>query len=277
MGTYAIGQGDLTAGKNYDLTFRAANLTVTARPITVTADPQTKVYGDADPKLTHQLSQGSLHQDDGFSGDADPLSDVGPYQVTATGLSGRNYAITYVPGSLQVTPAPLSVKADGKTKEYGEANPSLSGTLAGVKNGDDVTASYTTGADLTSGVGPYAIVAKAVGGQPGHLWHRARDGHVADRDSRVGAAVQLDRDALPVQLEHEGSDRGDMPSLGEPDRRQHRVLGGHLPHQVRVLRPQRPHTGGAGPLRVTWVSRVSSHPAAWRALTSSRAARTEAC
>ena len=49
VGTYAINQGTLALGSNYNLSFVAANLTITVRPITVTADPQSKVYGDADP------------------------------------------------------------------------------------------------------------------------------------------------------------------------------------------------------------------------------------
>ena len=51
VGSYAIRRGSLTAGPNYDLTFVGAQLRIAARAITVTADPQSKVYGDADPAL----------------------------------------------------------------------------------------------------------------------------------------------------------------------------------------------------------------------------------
>src|SRR5205807_114202 len=56
---YAISQGSLSAGTDYTIAFTAANFTITARGLTVTADPQTKVYGDADPALTY--THGSLY------------------------------------------------------------------------------------------------------------------------------------------------------------------------------------------------------------------------
>ena len=52
--------------------------------------------------------------------------------------------------------------ADDQTKIYGQANPTLTGTLAGVQNGDNITASYATSADTGSGVGNYPISATLV-------------------------------------------------------------------------------------------------------------------
>ena len=46
VGGYAIQQGTVAASANYNLTFVAANLTISAKPITVTADAKSKVYGD---------------------------------------------------------------------------------------------------------------------------------------------------------------------------------------------------------------------------------------
>ena len=54
--TYPIGQGTLTAGSNYALTFFGANLTITAAPLTVTAAAASKVYGDPVPSLTGNIS-----------------------------------------------------------------------------------------------------------------------------------------------------------------------------------------------------------------------------
>src|SRR5204862_142816 len=68
VGAYAIVQGTLTAGSNYNLTYAGANLTITLRPITVTADPKAKVYGYADPALTYQITSGSLAFSNTFTG-----------------------------------------------------------------------------------------------------------------------------------------------------------------------------------------------------------------
>jgi MBG domain (YGX type) len=56
-----------------------------------------------------------------------------------------------------VTAATLTVKADDKSKTYGDANPALTGSITGIQNGDDITATYNTTATASSSVGDYAI------------------------------------------------------------------------------------------------------------------------
>src|SRR5438552_13431155 len=68
------------------------------------------------------------------------------------------YEVTSSNGTLSVNKAPLTVTADNKSREYGDANPSFTGTLNGVKNGDNITASYSSSATPASAVGTYAIV-----------------------------------------------------------------------------------------------------------------------
>jgi hypothetical protein len=68
VGTYAINQGSLTLGGNYNLIYVPAVLTITTRPITVTADAKTKVFSTADPPLTYQITSGSLAFSDPFIG-----------------------------------------------------------------------------------------------------------------------------------------------------------------------------------------------------------------
>ncbi len=41
---------------NYDLSYQGNNLTITKALLNVIADGKTKVYGDADPSLTYQVS-----------------------------------------------------------------------------------------------------------------------------------------------------------------------------------------------------------------------------
>jgi glucuronoarabinoxylan endo-1,4-beta-xylanase len=61
--------------------------------------------------------------------------------------------------SLTVNKAPLSVTAANQTMTYGGTLPALTGTLTGVVNSDNITASYATTATATSVVGSYAITA----------------------------------------------------------------------------------------------------------------------
>ena len=50
------------------------------------------------------------------------------------GLTSSNYTITYVDGTLGVTPAALTITALNATKVYGQANPAFSVSFAGFVN-----------------------------------------------------------------------------------------------------------------------------------------------
>ena len=60
--------------------------------------------------------------------------------------------------SLVVQPAAITVTANGATRSYGMTNPAFGGTLVGVTNGDNITASYTCSATPASPPGAYSIV-----------------------------------------------------------------------------------------------------------------------
>jgi hypothetical protein len=77
-----------------------------------------------------------------------------------------NYAISYVNGTLSVTPAVLTVTADNKSRGYGDANPPLTASYSGFKNGETLATSGVTGAPGltttatgTSAIGSYPITA----------------------------------------------------------------------------------------------------------------------
>jgi len=113
VGTYAIGQGTVSAGNNYAITFVADNLAITPAPLTITADNQTKVFAAALPMLTASYS-GLVNGDTAASLTTAPTLSTtatatstpsgNPYSITAAGAVDSNYTITYVPGSLVVGP-----------------------------------------------------------------------------------------------------------------------------------------------------------------------------
>ncbi|MBA4789199.1 MAG: filamentous hemagglutinin N-terminal domain-containing protein [Rhizobiales bacterium] len=157
-------------GMPYRILYAGANvITIAARHITVTADAQTRDYGDANPDLTYAVTSGSLVPGDSLVGSlltgATATSDVGTYAITQgtlTDANNPNYAIIYVGADLSVTPATLTYVATAASRDYGDANPTLTGTVTGFKNGQTVSvltgsASWTTTADANSDVGDYAI------------------------------------------------------------------------------------------------------------------------
>ena len=132
VGPYAITQGTLALSTNYALTYVGATLTITARPITVTADGQTKVYGNADPALSYQVTSGTVVTGDSFSGALTRVAGeaVGPYAITQGTLAlSTNYTLSYVGATLTITARPITVTADGQTKgvwQRGSGPPAVS-------------------------------------------------------------------------------------------------------------------------------------------------------
>jgi hypothetical protein len=163
IGNYSIEPSGLSA-TNYSLTFSNGTLTVSAFALTVTADNQSRPYGSANPTLTGTLAgvQNGDNITANYTTTADTNSSVGIYDILPhlVDPDGKltNYAISTNIGALHITSASLTVTADNHSRTYGAANPALTGTLSGVQNGDDITANYSTVADLISPIGTYSIV-----------------------------------------------------------------------------------------------------------------------
>ena len=164
VASYAIQQGTLALSANYTLGFVGANFTISQRPVTVTADAKSKVYGNADPALTYQITTGSLAFSDGFSGALTRLAGEtvlgGPYAINqGTLVLSANYALTYVGANLTITTRPVTVTADAKSKTYGTADPSLTYqiTAGSLAFSDVFSGGLTRAAGETVLGSPYAI------------------------------------------------------------------------------------------------------------------------
>ncbi|HEY8949282.1 MAG TPA: MBG domain-containing protein [Rhizomicrobium sp.] len=164
VGNYPITQGTLAASSNYALSYIGATLAVTARPLTITADDLSRMYGDANPALTYVVGGDGLVNGDALTGAlatvANGASNVGNYAIgQGTLAASSNYAVTYVGGTLAVTPRNLTITADDLSRLYGDANPALTYTIggSGLVNGDTLTGGLATAAGLTSNIGNYAI------------------------------------------------------------------------------------------------------------------------
>jgi hypothetical protein len=126
---------------NYTLT-QPAGLTgdITAKAITVTADALTKTYGDPDPALTQQVTNGALETGDSFTGALTRVTGetVGTYAIQqGTFTAGANYNITFVSKDLTI----------------GTKNLTVAGATAQNKSYDNTTAAVISGATLVGKVG----------------------------------------------------------------------------------------------------------------------------
>jgi 6-phosphogluconolactonase (cycloisomerase 2 family) len=148
---------------NYTVTINPGTLTITQAALTVTAADASRLYGNANPVFTGTIV--GIRNGDPitatFSSVATPASVVGTYPIVPALVDplGKvsNYTVTLVNGTLTITPAPLSVAAGNTNRNYGNANPTFTGTITGLKNADPITANFTTTATITSPVGTYPI------------------------------------------------------------------------------------------------------------------------
>src|SRR5262249_48344469 len=145
------------ADANYNITYVSGNLTIAPAPLTITADDKTKAYGDALPSFTAAYSgfvnsetSANLTTLPTLATTATAASHVSasPFVITASGAADPDYAITYVPGHLTITPVPLTITAENATTVYG-ALPTLTAGYSGLVNGD-TSASLTTPPTLTT-------------------------------------------------------------------------------------------------------------------------------
>ena len=159
-----------------DGTFASANttstLTITPAMLTITANPETKVYGAADPALAY-TARGFEFSDTAATVLTGSLARVqastlageqaGGYAITQGTLAANsNYTISFTGNTLTITPALLNITANPQTKVYGTADPTLTDTAAGFINTtvdgvaiDDTAASVLSGAPARAKRAPW--------------------------------------------------------------------------------------------------------------------------
>ena len=128
------------------------DFTIVPAPLTVTASSGSMTYGGTTPTITPEYSgfengdtPSSLTAAPDCSSAATSASPVAgsPYASTCTSAVDPNYSFTYVPGSVSVGPAPLTITASSPSMEYGTTPPAITPLYSGLMNND-------TGASLTT-------------------------------------------------------------------------------------------------------------------------------
>jgi hypothetical protein len=171
VGTYPISATLIDpAGKlgNYTVTLTSGTLTIGPAALSVTPADASRLYGQDNPAFTGTLTgiQNGDNITATYSSAATAASFVGTYPITASlvdpdGKLG-NYDVTLNEGTLTIDPAALTVTPADASRLYGQDNPAFTGTLAGIQNGDNITATYSSAATATSFVGTYPITALLV-------------------------------------------------------------------------------------------------------------------
>jgi hypothetical protein len=171
VGTYAIKQSGATA-KNYVFEYEDGTLTVNKAPLTMTANNKSMTYGSNVPTLDAKYdglknneTQPVWNSKPEFSTTATSASKVGKYPITISNADAKNYQLTINSGTMTIEKAELTVRADSKSKVYGDENPEFTLTYNGLKNNDSVPEwekrpTVETTASAKSPVGTYPISVK---------------------------------------------------------------------------------------------------------------------
>ena len=131
------------------ITASSGDFTYGGTPITITPNYAGFVNGD---------SASSLATAPTCSTTATSSSPVGTYPSTCTGAVDGNYTISYVPGTVTVDPAPLTVTASSAGFHYGDVPPLITPLYSGLVNGDtgpETAPTCSTTATNSSPVGTY--------------------------------------------------------------------------------------------------------------------------
>lgn len=175
IGTAAIWVSSMqgASANNYVLFVPSAGtMTITKAPLSIVPANKTRLYGDANPGLTGSLvglTGGDTANEATvtYSTDANASYFVGSFPIkvaTATGEVLNNYTVKFETGFLSITPAPLFVTTEDRSRRYGAVNPGFASAITGARNGDVFTASsHSTTATPSTPVGTAEIVANVTG------------------------------------------------------------------------------------------------------------------
>lgn len=171
------GDDDVTA--NYDITYVNGTLKVTKKVVTITANSDTKTY-DGTALTNDGYTVSGLEAGDRVdrvtitgtqtkAGTSNNVPSAAVIKNSADEVVNDNYTISYVNGTLEVTPKAVTITADSDTKVYdGTALTKDSYTNSELAAGDTIENVTVTGSQISAGEGanvPSAAVIKNANGE----------------------------------------------------------------------------------------------------------------
>ena len=137
---------------NYAVSYSAGATTINRAALTVTASNASSTYGGTPPAIIPGYA-GFVNGDTASSLTTKPTCTTtatssspvsgSPYPSSCTGAVDANYSFAYVPGSVTVNQAALTVTASSVSMTYGSTPPAITPLYTGFVNGD-------TGSSLTT-------------------------------------------------------------------------------------------------------------------------------
>ena len=225
----SAGQCSIIASTADNLIQAKCVVTVVKIPLTAHVANTTKVYGDANPEFN--ITYSGFRDGDsevGFSVPAsistivDNSSKVGKYDIVASGAVSDKYEISYIPGTLTITKAPLIISAGNYTKKQGDAMPVFKASYAGFKNGEDESVLtkqpvFSCEANEASAPAEYAVTISGAEAENYEISYEQGHLTVVEADAVVVRAKSYNRqygDENPVfEFETEGAALDGTPEI----------------------------------------------------------------
>ena len=225
----SAGQCSIIASTADNLIQAKCVVTVVKIPLTAHVANTTKVYGDANPEFN--ITYSGFRDGDsevGFSVPAsistivDNSSKVGKYDIVASGAVSDKYEISYIPGTLTITKAPLIISAGNYTKKQGDAMPVFKASYAGFKNAEDESVLtkqpvFSCEANEASAPAEYAVTISGADAENYEISYEQGHLTVVEADAVVVRAKSYSRqygDENPVfEFETEGAALDGTPEI----------------------------------------------------------------
>ncbi|MCW5554739.1 MAG: beta-propeller fold lactonase family protein [Verrucomicrobiae bacterium] len=134
----------------------AFTLSLAKAPATVWLNGLAQTYDGTARVVTAGTEPEALGVTITYDGEFNAPTNAGSYQAVGT-INDANHAGAAT-NTLTVSPAALTASAHDAVRWFGAPDPVFSGSITGVQDGDELTASYSTTATAASPVGSYAIV-----------------------------------------------------------------------------------------------------------------------
>lgn len=226
---------------NYDLgEITAGILNITPAQLTIKANDAVRQYYSDDPEFSYTCNgfvngenESVLSPTPTLSTTANLSSNVGTYEIKAANAANPNYSISYVSGTLTITPRTLIASVGNYERAYNEENPAFEVKYEGFVGTDDEKVLLSkpeakTSATKTSDVGTYPI--SVTGGNADNYIFSYTNGVLTINKAeqtlsweldltglKVGDQIELSAAAssgLPVNYSMDATNAGEIYSVG---------------------------------------------------------------
>jgi len=167
-GTYTV-QATYSGDSNYNGATGSAVLTITtSTPVLTWATPAAITYGTPLSVTQLNASSSGLAGTFAYTPAAGTILAAGSQtlSVTFTPTDLVDYTVQTATVTLLVNKAALTVTPNPASRLYGVANPVFTGSITGVVAGDNITATYASGATAATTVGVYSSGVNAIAATP---------------------------------------------------------------------------------------------------------------